>query len=223
MIPVPNKLRRAAEKLIAPFGNVSYAQAGEDLVLDFLCNYQPSGFYVDCGCNHPIKSSNTYRLYRKGWRGVCVDAAAKFAPLFARHRPRDAFVRAAVSDQPGEVTFHHFAADELSSIGGARLADLAGYDEVRTEVMPTRTLASILAEAGAPADYNLLSVDVEGHDEAVLRSAGLDRFRPRVILTELNGTDLDIGRVADHPVSALLGEHGYRPVAIHWGNVFYRR
>jgi hypothetical protein len=89
--------------------------------------------------------------------------------------------------------------------------------------MPTRTLAAILDEAAVPAEFDILSIDVEGHDEQVLRSAEIGRYRPRIILTELNGTDLDIGHVADSPVSRMLAAQGYRPVAVHWGNVFYRR
>jgi len=204
-------------------GHVSYAQAGEDLVLDFLCNHQPSGFYVDVGCNHPIRGSNTYRLYRKGWRGICVDAAAKFRPMYEAKRPRDRFVQAAVSDRSGTIEFHHFAADELSSIGGERLADVAGYTPVSIDIIEARTLASILEEADAPAEFEILSVDVEGHDEQVLRSTDLGRFRPRIIVTELNGTDLDIGDLSSHAVSRLLATHGYRPIAVHWSNVFYRR
>jgi hypothetical protein len=103
------------------------------------------------------------------------------------------------------------------------LADLDGYGEVLKEVMPTRTLASILDEAGVPAEFDILSIDVEGHDEQVLRSAEIGSYRPHIILTELNGTDLDIGRVADLSVSHLLAAQGYRPIAVHWGNVFYRR
>lgn len=80
------KVRRAVEKIIAPHGNVTYAQAGEDVILDFLINYQPSGFYVDVGCNHPLRGSNTYRFYRKGWRGICVDANPAFASMFAKKR-----------------------------------------------------------------------------------------------------------------------------------------
>ena len=34
------------------------------------------GFFVDVGCFHPIKYNNTYRLYRKGWRGVNIDIDA---------------------------------------------------------------------------------------------------------------------------------------------------
>lgn len=218
-----NKARRGLEKLIAPSGHLSYAQAGDDLVLDFLVGHRPSGFYVDCGCNHPRHASNTYRFYRKGWHGVCIDAAAKFAPLYKRYRPRDRFVRAAVSDQPGNVTFHHFKSDALSSIGGERLADVAGYEPLTTEVMATRPLSDILAENDVPIGFDILSVDVEGHDEAVLRSAALAHYQPEIIVTELNGTDLDIGRVSEHAVSRMLSALGYQPIAVHWGNVFYRR
>jgi hypothetical protein len=68
-----------------------------------------------------------------------------------------------------------------------------------------------------------LSVDVEGHDEPALRSVDLGRYTPAIILTELNGTDLSVGNVAAHPVSQLLGGFGYTPIAVHWGNVFYRK
>jgi FkbM family methyltransferase len=202
---------------------VSYSQAGEDLVLDFLVNYKPRGVYVDVGCNHPIKVSNTYRFYRKGWSGIAVDANVKFADLFRRHRRRDCFIRACVSDREETVAFHHFAADDLSSISGARLFDDdARYALERIEKIKTRTLTDILSDARCPPVFDILSVDVEGHDEAVLRSLDFARFRAAVIVVELNGTDLDLGRIEQHPVAQLLSNNGYDVVAAHWGNVFFR-
>ena len=47
-----------------------YSQYGED---DSTYQHLASihrGFFVDVGCFHPVKYSNTYRWYRKGWRGV---------------------------------------------------------------------------------------------------------------------------------------------------------
>jgi FkbM family methyltransferase len=218
-----NRLRRGLEKLVAPGSHLSYAQAGEDLVLDFLVGHAPSGFYVDVGGNDPVWGSNSYRFYRKGWRGIVIDANAEFAARYRRVRPRDHFVAACVSDEAREVDFHIFAESALSSISGQRLYDNdAHYRLQRTETLRTRPLTDLLDEAGAPDTFDFLSVDVEGHDEAVLRSLDLDRYRPRIILVELNGTHLDVGRVNDHPLSQLVGERGYAPIAIHWGNVFYR-
>lgn len=61
-----NKFRRAAEKLVAPYGKVTYAQAGEDMSLDFLADYAPSGFYVDVGCNHPLDGSHIGSIAKAG-------------------------------------------------------------------------------------------------------------------------------------------------------------
>jgi FkbM family methyltransferase len=206
------KLRRAIEKMLIPAANVSYSQAGEDMVLDFLCDYRSSGFYVDVGCNHPIQISNTYRFYRKGWSGIAVDANPKFEKLFREIRPRDRFVLACVSDREEDVIFHFFASDALSSISGAPLYDNPQHYTLQsTETQRTRTITDILDEAGAPQEFDILNIDVEGHDEAALRSVNLVKYRPRVIVIELDGTELNIGRVADHPVAKRLGEHGFEP------------
>lgn len=218
------RARRAAEKLVAPSSVISYAQAGEDLVLDFLTGHRPGGFYVDVGCNHPVRTSNSYRFYRKGWQGIAVDANRRFAKDFAWTRPRDRFVHACVSDQPGEVEFHLFKESALSSISGKPLYHSPDqYKLERVECLPTRTLSSILEECDAPARFEFLSIDVEGHDEEVLRSADLRVHSPTVIIIELNATDLDIGAIGRSSVARHLAGFGYAPVAVHWSNVFFKR
>lgn len=217
-----NKVRRAVEKLISPGGNISYAQAGEDLVLDFLVNYAPKGFYVDVGANHPIRSSNTYRFYCKGWHGIAIDANKKFASEFAKKRPRDRFVKACVGNESENVQFHHFKSDALSSVSGARLyANPEHYSLLSVETMTTRSLTAVLEEAKAPLFIDILSIDVEGHGEAALRSIDLDRYRVRIIVIELNSREIDLGRVAESWAARHLAQYNYRPVAVHWSNVFF--
>ena len=60
----------------------SYSQNGEDLILIDYFNENPNGFYVDIGCHHPFRFSNTYLLYKKGWRGLNVDANKWTISLF---------------------------------------------------------------------------------------------------------------------------------------------
>ena len=51
-----------------------YSQFGEDKILNELIpNKFTNGFYVDVGCFHPKKYSNTYILFRRGWRGINID------------------------------------------------------------------------------------------------------------------------------------------------------
>ena len=47
------------------------SQFDEDLkILKF---FKEKGFYVDIGCYHPIRYSNTYRMFKLGWKGMNID------------------------------------------------------------------------------------------------------------------------------------------------------
>lgn len=46
----------------------SYAQCGEDIILDIILN-KPKVFYIDIGANNPIKQSNTMYFYNRGGGG----------------------------------------------------------------------------------------------------------------------------------------------------------
>jgi len=49
----------------------SPSQCQQDLcVLEI---FNEPGIYLDIGCAHPIKYSNTYLLEQRGWAGVCID------------------------------------------------------------------------------------------------------------------------------------------------------
>jgi len=54
----------------------SYSQHGEDITVLRYFNYHgpAKGVYLDIGCFHPRHDSNTYLLYKRGWRGINVDA-----------------------------------------------------------------------------------------------------------------------------------------------------
>ena len=63
-------------------GFISYSQTGEDQILSFLLREEQNGFYLDIGCNHPIKLSNSYNFYLRGWKGICVDANSELIKKF---------------------------------------------------------------------------------------------------------------------------------------------
>ena len=61
---------------------------------------------------------------------------------------------------------------------------VTGLRPERAIDVPVRTLDEILNEAHAPRAFDLLSVDVEGHELDVLRGFDFGRWRPRLILLE---------------------------------------
>src|SRR5262249_8232028 len=75
----------------------SYSQEGEDLILDRILDSKRTGFYIDVGCHHPFRFSNSYLFYRRGWQGICVDPLPEAKSSFRRYRPRDTFVETAVA------------------------------------------------------------------------------------------------------------------------------
>lgn len=199
--------------LLDSYAQRSYAQEGEDLLLAQRFRGQPSGFYVDVGAHHPQRFSNTYRLYRQGWRGINIDAAPGSMAPFRRLRPRDQNLELAVAEQAGELLLFRFADPALNSFDPALAAahvarGLAPLPPTPVQALP---LAQILERFLPPQQaIDLLSVDVEGLDLAVLRSNDWARFRPRCILVECMR---DLRTLVDAPAVQLLGPLGYVPLA----------
>jgi len=205
------------------YGRRSYAQEGEDLILAQIFAGQARGFYVDVGAHHPQRFSNSYRLYRLGWRGINIDATPGSMALFWRLRPRDINLELAVAERPGELPLYRFTEPALNTLdaGLARARAAAGALPLPPSAVAALPLATILARhlpPGQPID--LLSVDVEGLDVAVLRSNDWSRFRPRCVLVECDVRLADLGAAE---VVRLLGPLGYAPVARTLRNLFLLR
>jgi len=205
-------------KFLDPKRAGSYAQVGEDRILFHLVSSSKSRFYVDVGCNHPIEKSNTYLLYQMGWRGLCIDANPHLIGLFSRVRPRDICHQACVGTGSGTVEF--LLADEsaLSHVVGARQvhSDSSRGREIELSVT---SLSSLLTEHSVPNRFGLLSIDLEGLDEEIIRSIDLNRWRPEVIVIELHGFELL--SCASHPVVKHLLEFGYRLDSFSANNAFF--
>ena len=175
------------------FARVSFAQEGEDLLLERIFDGHTSGFYVDIGAHHPTRFSNTYRLYRRGWRGINIDATPGSMARFKTKRSRDINLEIVISDKTGTRRLYQFDEPALNSVS-AELAERRVRDTtyVLTGVvdLPARTLSDVLVEH-LPSDVatiDLLTIDVEGHDFEVIRSNDWTEYRPRVLLIELLAT-----------------------------------
>ncbi len=201
-----------------------YAQDGEDLILDRYLEGQASGFYVDVGAHHPMRLSNTYLFYQRGWRGINIDAMPGSMKAFARFRPRDINVECGVACSAGILAYHRFNEPALNTFDAteAQLKNHPPYrllDTIDVAVERLDVLLSRYLPAGQQIDF--LSVDVEGKDEEVLRSNDWQRYRPRFILAETLRTEmLNIGVC---PVVQFLNSVGYTPVSKAYNTSFFAR
>lgn len=212
----------------------SYSQFGEDVALlsllgkdklrgykGFLSGY--SGFFVDVGCYHPIKHSNTYVLYKRGWRGVNIDIDRIKIDAFNMVRKQDTNIVAAVSPHSGEVEVYRFGKYSLLTTLDKATADK--YEQEygkRAEIdrVQARSLTDILdASPHKGRKIDVLTVDAEGHDYEVLSSLDYDTYRPTIILAESHERELD--GVLQTKVHRFLADKGYSIVNWVGFTVFY--
>lgn len=200
---------------MAPDGRrLSYAQQGEDVVLQAVLEHLgiPRPRYLDIGAFHPSIGSNTFLFYVKGSRGVLVEPNPFMAGLLRRARPDDVVLDVGVSvdgsdeadyyvirERPQLNTFSKEQADRVVAEAGA------GAIEQVVKVK-LRSVNAILEEHFAAGAPELVSIDVEGLDLALLQTLAFDRFRPAVFCVEtlVYGTNA----VRQETLELLRG-HGY--------------
>lgn len=115
-------LRSARNELFDGFCVKSYSQEGEDLVLARIFEELriTKGFFVDIGAHHPARFSNTNYFYRRGWRGINVDALPGTKKLFQRKRPRDITIECGVGSQEGVLKYFVFNEPALNTFQNKR-------------------------------------------------------------------------------------------------------
>ena len=175
----------------------TFSYYGEDTALKRIMNIK-NGFYVDVGANHPSRFSNTWHLYKQGWRGLNIDLDMK---LFRRFRKRDINEEAIISNVIEERDFY------IDTRHTGNLNSLVEKPDVcKTRRVRTTSLKNVL-EKHKIKEIDLLDIDCEGHDYEVLLSHNWD-IRPKYVLIEIWNKEIE--EVMESPVYDFLKDAGYR-------------
>jgi FkbM family methyltransferase len=201
------------QEATVPF--ISFAQNFEDVRLWRALKQFEHGFYIDVGANDPSHDSVTKAFYDHGWQGINIEPMQNYYAALCQQRPRDVTVQCIASDRPGEVTFYGIPGTGLSTADAAiaqQRKDL-GMD-VRSLTVKARTLTSICEEHAADRAIHFLKIDVEGHEETVLRGMDFSRFRPWIIVIETPWQ-------RDHTWEHLVTEAGYQSILFDGVNTWF--
>lgn len=204
-------------RAVDPWARLSYAQEGEDLLLDRLLTRQYKGFYVDVGAHHPKRFSNTHYFHMRGWRGINIEPNPAVHDLFVKMRRRDVNLQLGISEQVGELLYYEFDDPALNTFDEQLMRERASdtpYRVIATRMIKVEPLAAVLAvhlPSGQAIDF--LSVDVEGMDLNVLRSNDWERFRPRCVVSEALNADLAPAVLVGNPLLAYMEAQQYRLAA----------
>ena len=162
-----------------------FSFSGVDVIIENIFRNKNDGFYIDIGCQHPIKNNNTYLLHSKGWKGINIDLDIDNINLFNAARPLDDNIHSAVSNKFGieELYFYHKKSPINTLNRNVSKFQKAEVKDIRK--ITTTTLNSIIANSKfKDKKFNLLSIDVEGHELNVLEGLDFNLYSPDVIVLE---------------------------------------
>lgn len=218
-------LLKAMRRLLMPHVNFHYSQTGEDLILSHLLNKHLGGgpvTFVDVGCHDARRISSTYLHYLRGSSGLCIDMSEHFRSSFDSERPRDSFVCAAVSDTVSRQRVFEFSASEVNTIDPRQAKLWSQYwPQVGEREVDTAPLSELVRHAIPNRSVDLLCVDVEGHELAVLHGANLKVLRPAIVCCEIHASDM--AEVTADPTVAFMTDEGYSLVAYATMNAYFVR
>ncbi len=201
----------------------SYSQYAEDLIIQIeLNNLKSEPIYVDVGCNSPRRGSNTFLLYKKGWRGLLIDLEYEKILACKLARPRDKSILAAVSDVKELVDIYSQKSFSTNTtIAPESIFDASTYKKIGQ--IETKTLNEILKENHIPKNFSFLNIDVEGVDFKVLKSLHFDEYQPLIICIENWESRDGIEKIIASDTHRHLSKYNYELCSWSGLSTIYRR
>lgn len=217
MLPYKNvQARPRISKVLADFARVSLSQFGEDIVLgEYLLQGRLStkARYIDLGCFHPLKWSNTALLHFIGWRGLNIDANAEMIQNFHIQRPEDRSVCAGIASAEGMFDFYHIG------VGASSTIDVAHKDHRQSKGAPVHRktelscfpimqllTSNISAEELKQCEY--IDIDLEGLDEIVVEQIDWSWLTVKLVTVEIHVQT--VPEVLDSKIYKVLTAQGFR-------------
>jgi len=164
----------------------SLSQRGEDILINKFFSAKKNGYYIDIGANDPWVLSNTGFFYKRGWRGITVEPNKALWNILMNERPNDIHVYGLIEKYKGKKKFYIFDPHTLSTSSQSVAMSYIkqGYKLVSSDKVQAYTLADIFSMVPKNKQVDILSIDTEGNELAILKSNDFSMFRPLIICIE---------------------------------------
>lgn len=213
-------LKKKLRKILFRFDHSTryFSQGGEDAILRAIFNKKfkagQTGFFVDVGAYHPYLHSNTYYFYAHGWTGINIDATPGSMVLFNKMRKRDVNLEIGIGVEEGPKTFYIFDdSSTINSFSKENIEDLKLTKYVKKEVIiNVESLGNVLEKHSQLFEQiDFLNIDVEGWGHEVLTSNNWNKFKPSVIVIELETENLE--DTLENKTTIFLENLGYKVIS----------
>jgi len=206
-----------------------FGQYAEDVIVrKYFPHNTKTGRYLDVGAYHPFRHSNTAFFWLKGWTGVNVDANPKTISLLNKYRKGDQNIWAAVITDK-EISQGCKSVDlilpksssgdiEISGIGTVDASQVQDNNQVLKISVPAKSINQILIENNLK-ELDLLSIDIEGYDEIVIRDFDFGYCVPKMIVIEDFSDSFEA--LLKSGITTFLAEKEYKLIGrAGWSSVF---
>lgn len=176
---------------------LNFSQFGEQLVINnilsrmFKNNIKFNKFYLDIGAYDPVLFSNTFNLYRLGWRGICVEPNETKMKNWHQIRPADVVLtKAVVPDNYSDENIEMMSANSNSAI------EMVNSSLIKRKVFSRNTMKfRYLAKCIKFKDLmdqcknlnlepSFLNMDIEGLEESISIHSDLAKYRIPLLCIE---------------------------------------
>lgn len=194
---------------------VAFSQFGEDIILTkMLDRYGVKNItYLDIGANDPVEGSNTYYFYLRGHRGVLVEPNADLCKQLKKVRPADTILNFGISNNTSIEADYYMFGNKHTPLNTFSKEDALNSEKEGIPIqkiikLPLKNINDVISEnfVGAPT---LISLDVEGLDEIILRELDFKKHGPLLICVETVSFTLRKELIKKQAILDFLLSNGY--------------
>ena len=152
------------------------------------------GYFVEFGACDGLHYSNTLHLEKElGWRGILAEPNKSYFKSLENNRNVSLVNRAVWKETGLELDFTEVSAGGLSGLTQSFRS--AKSLRKRTKIgaityrVKTISLNDLLESNNCPYQFDFLSIDTEGSELEILEKFDLNKYEPKVIVTEFYGLE----------------------------------
>jgi FkbM family methyltransferase len=144
---------------------------------NYILPFKKKGFYIDIGCYHPLKYSQTYKLYKLGWSGINLDISKESIDLFKSFRSKDKNLNIGISNKAGFENFYFTKKiSTTNSLNNKYLKESINFKKKFLRKIQTQTIDQLFEENNI-SEVDFLKIDCEGMDLSIIKTLDFSKYK----------------------------------------------
>ena len=144
---------------------------------NYIWPFKKKGFYIDIGCYHPLKYSQTYKLHKLGWSGINLDISKESIDLFKLFRSKDKNLNIGISNKEGFENFYFTKKiSTTNSLNNRHLKESVNYKKKFLRKIQTQTIHQLFEENNI-SEVDFLKIDCEGMDLSIIKTINFSKYK----------------------------------------------